>query len=185
MDEEYFKKNHLISDDEFMKKRLIFMEDDFDEEACNELKKRILYLLTHDPKEPVTLYVSSYGGVIYSTLQIIDLLRSRKFNLTVVAIGYAMSAGAYLLLEGDRRMAYENTTIMLHEISATAEGKLNEMQIDYEETKRLQEILNNMVKEKTKIKNITSFLEKDKYLSPKEAKKLGIIDKIIKRKKNS
>jgi len=176
-------KDHLISDEEFMKKRLIFMEDDFDEEVCNKLKKRILYLLTHDPKEPVTLYISSYGGSVYSVLQIIDLLRTRKFELTIVALGYAMSGGAYLLLEGDRRLVYEKSTIMLHELDGFCEGKFNEVQIDYEETKRLQDILNEFVKERTKIKNPEEFLQKDRFFNAKDAKKFGIVDKIIKKRK--
>jgi ATP-dependent Clp protease, protease subunit len=183
MEELQVKKDHLISNDEFMKRRLIFMEEDFDEESCNELKKRIIYLLTHDPKEPVVLYINSYGGSSYSLLKIIDLLRSRKFHLTTIALGYVMSGGAYLLLEGDTRLSYPNTSIMLHEVSSGVFGKLHDIEIDFNEAKRLNNILVDLVKSNTKIKDVEEFLKEDQYLSPKEAKKLGIIDKIIGNKK--
>ena len=68
---------------------------------------------------------------------------------------------------------------MFHEISSWAVGKISDMKVQYEETERLTKIINSMIKERTKIENPETVLEKDMYMSSEEALKLNIIDEIL------
>ena len=173
-------KTNSITDKDFLEKRILFMEGDFDEKSCEKLAKEILYLSTHNEKEPVTLFIDSYGGGVYELMRIYSLLTVAPFKLTTTVVGKAMSAGAYLLLMGDTRIAYPYSTIMLHEIAwGSGYAKLHDHTAHHKESERMQKIIIDIVSENTKIKNASEYLKVDKYLSPQEAKKLGVIDKIL------
>ena len=166
----------IIDDDIFLKERVLFMEEEFDEDSCNYLKKQLLWLMTHDEKKPVTIYISSYGGDVYDFLQIYGLLKRKKFHLTTIAVGKCMSAGAYLLMMGDTRRAYPGSRIMFHELTANSYGKLNEQEIDVKESKQLMKILYNLCEE-INMEDIEEWLQKDQYLSVKEALKINVLNK--------
>lgn len=165
-----------IDKETFLEERVVFMEDDFNEESCNELKKQLLWLMTHAEESPVTLYISSYGGGLYEFLQIYGLLKKKKFPLTTIVTGKAMSAGAYLLMMGDTRMAYPGSRIMFHELSGSIFGKLNEQEIDLKESKELMKTLYGLLSE-VEVDNIKEWLSKDQYLSVKEALRMNILNK--------
>ena len=166
----------------FYKDRVLFMEKEFDEVSCNILRKQMLALIADDPNSEITIYISSYGGSVYDFLQLYDIvsMKSRRWKLRTIAIGKAMSAGAYLLLLGDIRLSFEHSRIMLHELAySTSYNKLHEQENYIEESKKLQKILANIVKRKTNIKNVEVYLKENQHMSPTEAVKLKVIDRII------
>jgi ATP-dependent Clp protease, protease subunit len=165
----------LVNNDFFIKERILFLEEDFDEESVNKLKKELLYLITVDEEAPVTLYISSFGGSVYDFLTLYGLLKNRKFRLTTIALGKCMSAGAFLLLLGDVRKAYPGTRIMFHELSSQSFGKLNEQEINLEESRCLMKTLYSITKI-INVPNVKEWLAKDRYLGVNEAYKLGVIN---------
>lgn len=172
-------------DSEFMKDRVLFMHGDFNEENCSKFIKEFLSLMRKDKKKDIITYIDSYGGEIHSFIQIYNVISSFKGNVHSIVTGKTMSAGAYLLLSGTKgfRFAYKYSTIMLHEISSySGYDKLHNHEEDLKESKRLQEILYEIVLKHTKIKkrDIEQLLQKDSYFTAKQALKLGIIDRIIK-----
>ena len=170
------KADASFSTEAFLKDRVIFMEEEFNEKTCNKLKKQLLYLMTHNEKEPVTIYISSYGGGIHEFLMLYGLLEKKRFPLTTIALGKAMSAGSYLLLLGDIRLAYPHSRIMFHELAYSNKySKLHDQKYDYDESERLQKILTDLVKKVTKVKKVEEFLKKDSYVEIDEAKKLDIL----------
>lgn len=161
---------------DLLKQRVLFIEGDFDEDTINILKRELMWCMIHEPKKPVTLYISSYGGDAYDLLTIYGLLQQAQFQLTTVATGKCMSAGADLLMLGDKRMALPGTRIMMHEVAwESSYAKLHDQEIELKESQKLQEFFDTIIKEKTKIKNIKEFMRIDHYLSPEEAYKLGIL----------
>lgn len=168
--------------EEFMKDRVLFMEGKFEEKSCQTLKKKLLQVYKQDQKTDIIIYIDSYGGDVCSYLEIYSIIESFKCNIHTIVTGKAMSAGAYLLLAGTKgyRYAYKYSQIMLHELAyESSYKKLHDQKIELDYSKKIQNILNSITKKSTKIKNVSKFLEHDKFLSVKEAKKLGIIDHII------
>lgn len=166
--------------DEFLRDRTIVFEGAFDEKNCKEFKEKLLYLLNNSPTEDITIYISSFGGSLHSFLSIYGLLKTAQCKIITIALGYCMSAGAYLLLLGDKRHAYPGTRIMLHELGWKGSyAKLHDKTSDFEESKRNQELLCNLVKEKTKIKNVEEYLKEDKYVGCNEAVIHGILTESI------
>ncbi len=171
-------------ENELLKQRVLFIEGDFDEDSINILKRELMYCMTHKPKTPVTLYISSYGGDPYDLLSIYGLLELKQFELTTIAMGKCMSAGADLLMLGDKRIGLPGAKIMMHEIAwESSYAKLHDQEIEIKESRKLQEFFDNIIKEKTKIKNISEFMKIDHYLDIDEAYKLGILTEKPKNKK--
>jgi len=175
-------KNSPISSEKFLDKRIVFMEGDFTEESCRQLSKELLYLSVNNEREDVTLFIDSFGGSAYELLRIYSILKVRPFKLKTVVVGKAMSAGAYLLLMGDERIAYPFSSIMLHELTASQNHKkLHDLEDDHKENVRLQKIICELVKKTTKIERVSEFLKRDRYMAPKEALRMGVISKIKER----
>jgi len=163
-------------ENDLLQQRVLFIEGDFDEESINILKRELMYCMTHKPRTPVTLYISSYGGDPYDLLSLYGLIQQKQFELTTIAMGKCMSAGADLLMLGDKRIGLPGTRIMMHEIAwESSYAKLHDQEVEIKESRKLQDFFDTIVKEKTKIKNIKEFMRIDHYLSSEEAYKLGIL----------
>ena len=156
---------------------ILFIDGEFNEELANRFRTQ-LFTVTRLGITDVTLFINSYGGSVYDFLTVYGMIKSFKnLHLTTIVNGYAMSAGAYLACLGDVRRATPGSRIMLHELSSGSNGKLNELKVDMNENKELQEFLTKIVKKVIKNKrfNVNKWLEKDQYMSVKESYELGLL----------
>lgn len=132
---------------------------------------------------PIRLFIDSTGGRVYHMLGLYDVIRNCRTPLHTIALGLAASCAGVLLVAGHKRLAYANSTILIHSVSSVLCGKADELKDDLEETLRLNEIINSIFIERTKI-TVEQLHDKDKYkkdwwISAREALQLGIIDEII------
>lgn len=166
-----------------------FMDDivinDFSNESVAYLQKCLSDRVDFAPNQPIVVYINSYGGSIHNMFAMVDLLNSVDSTIITVAIGKAMSAGAALLSFGDIRFATDNCSIMLHEASSGMAGNVRDMVVDAKETERINKQMLDFIAENCNMKGGGKALAKlftnerrDVYLTPKEAKKLGLIDYI-------
>jgi len=177
--------NNTNLDNDFFKDRVLFMHGVFDEVPCQKLMKEFLKLIHEDSKKDIILYIDSYGGSVHSFLQLYNIIKSFKGKVHMIVTGKAMSAGSYLLMSGTKgyRFAFPHSSIMLHELAyGVCYRKLHDQKNNYIECQRLQKLLDGIVVKHTKIKakDVRDILKEDTYLTPEEALKLGVIDKIIK-----
>lgn len=171
----------LINDynDDLLDLGIIFVDGEFNTELANKFRKQLFEVVRMGIKY-VTIFINSYGGSLYDFMSMYGMIKSFKdLHITTVVNGYAMSAGAYLLCLGDKRMATPGSRIMFHELSSFSEGKLNDMEIDMAESKVLQKFLYKLTEKVIKKKDldIISWLEKDQYLSINQAYNLGVLTK--------
>lgn len=128
--------------------------------------------------EPIEIYLSSYGGEIYSGLAIYDAIRASPCDVVIYANGKIMSAGTIIYLAGDVRIAAKHTTFMMHSASSGAEGKIKDMEIDVQEGKRLNGVILDILAERTKMKKnwwYRKILSHDSYFDVNQAKEWGLI----------
>lgn len=166
--------------------RIIFMNGMLDESAAKTIMERILTLEAQAPTKDILMYIDSYGGNVHSLLAIHDVMKNlSRCDIATVCTGKAMSCGQMLLMSGTRgkRFATPNARILVHEVSNLTYGKLTDMEIDINETKELQRILESLLTKYTRLKKtqVTDLMKRDSYLSATEAKEFGIIDHIIER----
>ena len=147
------------------------------------LKKHYaLYSIEYTPK-PIKIYIDSYGGYVYQCFGLLSIMDASSTPIHTIVTGAAMSCGFMMAIHGHKRFAYKHSTLMYHQVSSVAWGKLKEMEEDIEETRRLQEIIQELTVKKTSISLSTlkdNFdRKKDWFMNAQEALKYNCIDAII------
>ena len=173
-------KNIVVMDvqSKLSQERIIFIDTTIDDELANGVISQLMYLDSINNDE-ITIYINSYGGVVYDGLGIIDAMRRIKSPIKTVSIGKSMSMAAVILACGDIRCATKNSTIMLHQPIGGAVGTFTEIETNYEEIKRLKDIMYDLIKEKTDVRDPDEIFKKDVYYTADQAKDLKIIDEIL------
>ena len=174
------KQNVVIMDSlsKLVQERVLFINEDITPEMASDIVSQLIYLDSLNNKE-ISIYINSPGGSIYDGLAIIDVMRIIKSPIKTVCIGKAMSMAAIILICGDIRLASENATIMLHSASGGTWGKIGDLDIYIKEANRLQNIMFNFIKNKTKISDLNKIEIYDIYYNAEQAKELGIVDEIL------
>ena len=163
--------------------RIVFLRHAIDDEVANVVIAQILFLAAKDPAKEINLYINSPGGVVTSGLAIYDTIRFVKCDVATICIGQAASIAALLLAGGapGKRSALPNSRILIHQVFGGAQGQATDVKIQTEELLRVRDQLIRILAEHTgqTLKKIAKDTDRDYYMSPEEAMKYGLIDRII------
>lgn len=166
-----------------LKERIIFLGGVIDDDVANIVIAQLLFLQSESDKEDIKLYINSPGGSVTATLAIYDTSRHIKPDVSTVCVGQAASGAAILLAGGQegKRYALENSRVMIHQPLGGIEGQATDIKIHAEEIIKVRDRLNEILTKHTKKtkKDIEIDTERDRFMTSEEAKKYGIIDKII------
>lgn len=166
-----------------LKDRIIFLGTGVDDMVANSIIAQLLFLESQDAKSDITLYIHSPGGYVTAGLAIYDTMQYVKCEVSTVVIGSAASMAALLLAGGaqGKRYALPNAEVMIHQPLGGAEGQASDIKIRAEHILRTRDRLNKILAKHTKqdLKRIETDTDRDKFMSAEEAKKYGIIDKVI------
>jgi ATP-dependent Clp protease protease subunit len=180
------------------KRRDLFFIKQVDQSSIGELTKEIIEINQSDDHlkqvyaihglkykpEPIKIYIDSYGGLVYQCFGLLSVMERSQTPIHTIVTGCAMSCGFMILISGHARFAHKLSTPLYHQVSSGMAGTARSMQEKLQETKRLQKTLESIVLEKTKIpkKKLKEIFQtkKDWYMSAEEAKKLGVVDTILK-----
>lgn len=169
-----------------LKERAIFLTSQVEDKMASTIVAQLLFLESEDPDKDITLYINSPGGLVTAGLSIFDTMNYIKPDIATVCIGQACSMGSFLLAAGakGKRYSLPNSRIMIHQPSAGTQGQVTDMQIAVAESQRLKDMLNRHYADFTgkSLKKIEDSMERDNFMSPKEALKFGLIDKIIEKR---
>jgi len=166
-----------------LKERIIFLAGGIDDDVANLVIAQLLFLQFEDPKKDILLYINSPGGSVSAGLAIIDTMMHVKPDVQTVCVGMAASMGAMLLSAGTKgkRFALPNAQIMIHQPSGGFEGQASDIDITAKQILKIRETLNKMLAKNTgkPLSQIEKDVDRDFYMSAEEAKKYGVIDKIL------
>ncbi len=167
-----------------LKERIIFLGTPIDDTVANIVIAQLLFLQAEDPKKDIHLYINSPGGSVSAGLAIYDTMNFVKPDVSTICIGLAASMGAFILSSGTKgkRFALPNAEVMIHQVLGGAQGQASDIKIAAEHILKTKDRLNDILaantgKSKTQVEKDS---DRDYYMSADEAKKYGIIDKIIK-----
>ena len=137
------------------------------------------------PKTPIEIHMNSYGGDAYAMLALYDVIQSCSCQIKFYGKGAIMSAATWIMAGCDERHLYPNTRVMVHDGWEANEGKFTDIKITHEETVRLQDQLEEIYAENSRMpkKFWTEVCKRDLYLSAEEAIFLGLADRIVQPKK--
>lgn len=167
-----------------LKERIIFLGTAIDENVANIVMAQLLFLQSENPEQDIQLYINSPGGSVSAGLAIYDTIQHIKPDVSTICMGLAASMGAVLLSAGasGKRFSLPHSRIMIHQVLASGiGGQATDIDITAKEILKTKETLNKILSEHTgqTLEKVTADTERDYYLSAEEAKKYGLIDKII------
>jgi ATP-dependent Clp protease protease subunit len=167
-----------------LKDRIIFLGSDVNQVSANLIVAQLLFLQAEDSKKDIYIYINSPGGSVYDALAIYDTMQYVTNDIQTVGIGMQASAAAFLLSSGTKgkRFLLPNSTVMIHQPSSGTRGKVTDQEIDLKESLRIKKLLEEIMATNTgqKASRIHEDMERDKWLTSKEALDYGIVDKVIK-----
>ncbi len=166
-----------------LKDNVIFLGGPINDETANLVIAQLLFLQSEDPKKDISLYINSPGGVVTAGLAIVDTMNHIKNNVSTVCVGMAASAAAIVLAAGakGKRYALPNSEIMIHQPWGGAEGRATDIEITAKQIIKIRERLNKMLADFTgkPVAQIEKDVDRDYFMSADEAKKYGVVDKVI------
>ena len=167
-----------------LKERIIFLGAPINEMVANSVIAQLLFLAAQDEKKDIKLYINSPGGSVTDGLAIYDTMQHIKPDVSTIAVGLAASMGALLLAGGakGKRLSLPNAELLLHQVMGGAEGQASDIKIRAEQVLKIKERINQILAKHTgqTLAKIEKDTDRDKYMTPEEALKYGVIDKIIK-----
>ncbi|MGH7505960.1 MAG: ATP-dependent Clp protease proteolytic subunit [Longimicrobiales bacterium] len=163
--------------------RIIFLGSPIDDNVANIVIAQLLFLESDDPGKDVYLYVNSPGGSVYAGLAIYDTVQYMQSPVNTMCMGMAASMGALLLATGatGKRSALPNSRIMIHQPSGGSQGTAADIEIQAKEILYARERLNQILAKHTgqSVERIAEDVDRDRFMSPLEAKEYGIIDQVV------
>lgn len=166
-----------------LKDRIIFLGGGIEDTMANLIIAQLLFLQAEDSKKEISIYINSPGGSVTSTLAIIDTMKFIKPDIAVYCVGIAASGAAMVLSAGTKgkRFILKNAEVMIHQPSGGAEGQATDIAITAKHIIKTRENLNKILAEHTgqPLTKIEQDVERDFFMSAEEAKKYGIVDKIL------
>ena len=166
-----------------LKDRIVFLGGVIDDDVSNIIVAQLLFLQCENETKDVHMYINSPGGVVTSGMAIYDTMQYLKCDICTYCIGQAASMGAVLLAAGTKgkRSSLPNSRIMIHQPLGGAHGQATDIQIQADEILRLKNNLIAIMAKHTgqKITKLDKDMDRDNFMSAKEATEYGIIDKVV------
>jgi ATP-dependent Clp protease protease subunit len=166
-----------------LRERIIFLGTPINDQVANVIVAQLLFLDREDPSKDIQLYVNSPGGAVYAGMAIYDTMQLVRAPISTIAVGVTASFGTVLLTAGTKgkRYALPHATIHMHQPLGGAQGQATEIEIQAKEILRLREELNEVLSRHTgqPIERIAEDTERDRYMTPEQAKDYGLIDEVL------
>jgi ATP-dependent Clp protease protease subunit len=166
-----------------LKDRIIFLGEPIDDHVANIVVAQLLYLESQDKEKDIKIYVNSPGGSVTAGLAILDTMNHVKPDVATICVGMAASMGAVLLAGGTKgkRFVLPNAEVMIHQIMGGAEGQATDIKIRAERILKMKDSLNEILAASTgqPFEKVEKDTDRDYFMTAKEAKAYGLVDKII------
>ncbi len=166
-----------------LKENIIFLSGPIDDHVANTIIAQFLFLQSEDSKKDISLYVNSPGGSVTAGLAIIDTMNHIKNDVSTVCVGMAASMGAVILSAGKKgkRFILPNAEVMIHQPLGGVEGQAADIAIPAKHILKTRERLNKILADNTgkPLTQIEKDVDRDFFMDAEEAKKYGVVDKIL------
>ena len=169
-----------------LKERIVFLVGPINDSVATLITAQLLFLESENPKKEIYFYINSPGGLVNAGLGVYDTMQYIRSPVSTLCIGQASSMGSFLLAAGEKgkRFSLPNSRIMVHQPSAGFQGQATDIEIHANEIMLLKKRLNEIYSKHTgrNVEEIKNALERDKFMTPQEAKEFGLIDKVVEKR---
>ncbi len=166
-----------------LKERIVFLGTPINDQVANLVVAQLLFLDRENPEKEIQIYINSPGGEIYPGLAVYDTIQMVRAPVSTIAVGWTASLGTVLLAAGrkGRRFALPHATIHMHPAGGGARGYAPDVEIQYKELKRMQDLLHNILARHTgqTAEKIADDFDRDYFMDAHRAVEYGIIDEVL------
>jgi ATP-dependent Clp protease, protease subunit len=166
-----------------LRERIVFLGTPINDQVANLIVAQLLYLDRENPDREIQLYINSPGGEIYPGLAVYDTIQMLRAPVSTIAVGWTASLGTVLLAAGNkgRRFALPHSTIHMHPAGGGARGYAPDVEIQYKELKRMQDLLHHILAKHTgqTVTRIADDFDRDYFMDARQAVEYGIIDEVL------
>ncbi len=166
-----------------LKDRIIFLSEPINDHVANIIIAQLLFLDAENKDQDIKIYINSPGGSVTAGLAIYDTMQYIKSDVSTICVGLAASMASLLLAAGTKGKRYilQNGEVMIHQVMGGTEGQASDIKIHAEHILKTKEKLNKILAHHTgkKVTEIEKDSDRDNFMSAEEAKKYGLVDKII------
>ncbi len=170
-----------------LKDRIVFIGTPIDDHIANLVIAQMLFLQMEDAKKDIHIYINSPGGSVTAGLAIYDTMQFVTCDVNTYCMGMAASMGAVLLCAGTKgkRYALPNSDIMIHQVSGGAQGQASDVERQVEFMFKLKRRLEAIIAHHTgkPVEQVHKDADRDYYMSAEEAKEYGLVDEVVKSRK--
>jgi ATP-dependent Clp protease protease subunit len=168
-----------------LKDRIIFLGEPVTDHVANIIIAQFLFLDAESKDKDIKFYINTPGGSVSAGMAIYDTMQYVRADVSTICVGMAASMGATLLASGaaGKRFALPNSEVMIHQVMGGTEGQASDIKIRAEHILKVKDRLNKILSKHTgqPVSKIEADTDRDRFLTAEEAKKYGIIDRIISR----
>ena len=180
---DYQYRREMTLEERLAEERIVFLWGEIGPGLAGGLIMRLLELQAKSPDRDISLYINSPGGSVDDTLAIYDTMQFMHCDVATFCVGQAASGAAMILAAGakGKRYALPHSKVMVHQPWGGVSGQAADIQIQAEEILKAKKMLNELLAHHTgrAIEQIERETERDRYMTPTEAKEYGIVDEIV------
>ena len=187
--QDYQRTRQLTIGDLLLENRTLFLQGPIGDGTANLISMQMLYLQYENRHQDIHLYVNSPGGSVTATLAIYDTMQFIECEVATYCMGMAASGAAILVAGGakGKRRILPHAKMMIHQPYGSVGGQVSDIEIQAKEIIETRQTLNQILAEHTgqPLDLIARDTERDRYLSPMQAKEYGLVDEVVMSKKKS
>ena len=166
-----------------LKDRVVMLNGPVNDMISNLIVSQLLFLESENPEADINLYINSPGGAVTSGMAIYDTMQYIKPDVSTIVMGQAASMGSLLSCAGAKGKRYmlPHARHMIHQPLGGVSGQAADIEIHAKEIMNLRSRLNHIYVKHSgkKLADIESLMDRDTFISPEDAVKLGLIDKVV------
>lgn len=166
-----------------LKERIIFLTGPINDYVSSVICAQLLFLEAENPTKDIAIYINSPGGYVTAGMSIYDTMQYIRPDISTLCLGQAASMGSLLLAAGakGKRYCLPHARVMIHQPSGGAQGVATDIEIHAREILAMRARLNDVYVRHTgqDLAVIEAAMDRDKFLSPEEAKSFGIVDHVV------
>ncbi len=180
---------HTPIDQHLFESRTVFVTGVVNGELAYDVNRQLLALEKADPKAPVVLWINSPGGEVYSGFSIYDTAQFIQPTVITVVAGSASSMGSVISLAAEKeyRVAFPHSKILIHQplLGGMLQGSASDIEIHAKDIVELKKSMHRLYAERTggSVELFAELMDRDRWVSPEEGIKLGLISKIVNNRK--
>jgi ATP-dependent Clp protease protease subunit len=169
-----------------LRERIVFVNGEVNDAMSSLVCAQLLFLESESPKNPIDLYINSYGGMVTSGFAMYDTMQFIKSPVRTLCIGTARSMGSFLLMAGEpgERAALPNASLHVHQPLGGFQGQASDILIHAEEILQTKRRMTRLYAEHCgrSYEEVEKTLDRDCFMTPEQARDWGLIDRIMTRR---